>query len=66
MSEASRLEAEAHELIARGHALLARAARLRETVDAPGGGDELVALADSGLDARARRRLDVVFSPARR
>jgi hypothetical protein len=59
VAEAARLESEGHALIGRGHELLARAAQLRaETPGVNQGGDELVALADCGLDARSRRRLE--------
>jgi hypothetical protein len=59
MIEAARLEAEGYRLLAEGHALLARAARLRAELPASAAaGDSLVAIAESGLDARACRRLE--------
>ena len=51
------IEAEAHELMARAHQLLARAARVRAN-EPDQQADELVPVAESGLDARTRRELE--------
>lgn len=51
------IEAEAHEMMAQAHLLLARAARLRSEARADEV-DDLVPLAETGLDVRTRRRLE--------